>query len=283
MAGVLLKINSLYKSLPESERLVGDYIVDNADRVGIQSISDIAKSSNVSVASVSRLSKKLGYKTIKQLKVDLVESLMLNSVESMFEEINGKDSDDDIIKKVFLGNIKSLEDTLNLVEHKDLVKAAKLLAKASRVLFLGIGSSSHIAKDAALRFALLDIQAESYSDPQEMLVHGLRARKGYVVVTFSHSGRSVMPVRCMALAKKNGAMTIGISNYMKSPVHKASNLFLCTSFPESGVKVAALSSRIAQMGIVDCLYLLTARYIKPLKKASMFNEYAEQMLRLAEK
>ena len=283
MAGVLLKITSLYKSLPESEKQVANYIADNADRVGIQSISDIAKSSNVSVASVSRLSKKLGYKTIKQLKVDLVEGLLPGSVESIFEEISGSDNDDDTIKKVFLGNIKSLEDTLKLVEYKELVKAAKLLAKAPRVLFLGIGSSSHIAKDAALRFALLDIQAESDSDPQEMLVHGLRAQKGDVVLAFSHSGRSVMTVKCLALAKKNGAVTIGVSNYMKSPLHETSDIFLCTSFPETRVKVAALSSRIAQMCILDCLYLLTVRYIKPLKKASIFNEYSEQMLRLAEK
>ncbi len=283
MAGVLLKINSLYKSLPESERQVADYIVGNADKVGVQSISDIARSANVSVASVSRLSKKLGYETIKQLKVDIVEGLLLDSVESIFEEISSRDNDNDIIKKVFLGNIKSLDDTLKLINHSKLVKAAKLLAKASRVLFLGIGSSSHIAKDAALRFALLDIQAESYSDPQEMLVHGLRAQKGDVVLAFSHSGRSVMPVKCLGLAKKNGAVTIGISNYMKSPVHEASDIFLCTSFPESRVKVAALSSRIAQMCLVDCLYLLTARYIKPLKKASIFNEYAEQILRFAEK
>ena len=283
MAGVLLKINSLYKSLPESEKLVADYIIGNAEKVGIQSISDIAESANVSVASVSRLSKKLGYETIKQLKVDVVQGLLPDSVESIFEEINGKDNDDDVITKIFLGNIKSLKDTLKLVDYKDLVKAAKLLAVASKVLFLGIGSSGHIGKDAALRFALLDIQAESYSDPQQVLVHSLRAQKGDVVLAFSHSGRSVMTVKCLELAKKNKAVTIGVSNYMKSPIHKASDIFLCTSFSESRVKVAALSSRIAQMCIVDCLYLLTARYIKMLKKASIFNEYAEQMLRLAEK
>ncbi|NIA17367.1 MAG: SIS domain-containing protein [Planctomycetes bacterium] len=283
MAAVSLKIKSLYKSLPESEKQVADYIVANADKAGIQSISDIAKSANVSIASVSRLSKKLGYRTIKQLKVDVVEGLLPGNVESIFEDINGSDSDNSIIKKIFLGNIKSLDDTLNLINHSYLVKAAKSLARASRVLFLGIGSSGHIVKDAALRFALLDIQAESYSDPQEMLVHGLCAKKGDVVLAFSHSGRSIMTVKCLELAKKNRAMTIGISNYMKSPVHKASDIFLCTSFPESSVKVAALSSRIAQMCIVDCLYLLTARYIKPLKKVSIFNEYAEQMLRLSEK
>ena len=89
-----------------------------------------------------------------------------------------------------------------------------------------------------------------------------------------------MTIYALQQALSKGAITIGISNYLKSPLEKESSIFLCSSFPESRVKVAALSSRIAQMCLIDAVYLLTARHMKsPLRKADVLNAAAEKLLR----
>ena len=76
MAGVLVKIGALKKNLPKAERLVADYLEKSPEKAGFQSISEIAESVSVSVASVSRLSKKLEYANYKELRMDLAMAVM---------------------------------------------------------------------------------------------------------------------------------------------------------------------------------------------------------------
>ena len=280
MAGILVKIGALKKSLPEAERHVADYISKNPEKAGFQSISAMAELAGVSVASVSRLTKKLGLGNYKELRMSLAaEIIPEENLGAIYESIKPSDNAEQITEKVFAGNIKSLEDTFKIINHKDLKKAAEKFSKAKRLVFFGIGSSGHICKDAALRFGLLDIQAESYSDSQEVIVQSLRLNKSDVAVGISHSGRSQITVEALKIAKDSGAVSIGISNYLKSPLDKNSDIFLCTSFAENRVKVAALSSRIAQMCLLDALYLLTAKQKKMFKKAELMNNYVEELLR----
>jgi RpiR family transcriptional regulator, carbohydrate utilization regulator len=280
MAGMLVKIGALRENLPNAERLVADYLANSPEKAGFQSISDIAESVSVSVASVSRLSKKLGYANYKDLRADLAHEIVPEDhIGDIYKSIKPSDSDEDIAAKVFSGNIKSLKDTSKILNHNDLKKAAEKISKARRLIFFGFGSSGHICKDAALRFSFLDMQAESYSDSLEIIVQALRLGKDDVAVGISHSGRSRITVEALKIVKNNNATTISISNYLKSPLDKYSDIFLCTSFAENRVKVAALSSRIAQMCILDTLYLLTAKHKRVFKKAELMNNYTEELLR----
>ena len=50
-----------------------------------------------------------------------------------------------------------------------LVKASEAISRAERLVFLGIGSSGNIGRDAALRFSHLGIQANACLDTYDML------------------------------------------------------------------------------------------------------------------
>ena len=82
------------------------------------------------------------------------------------------------------------------------------------------------------------------------------------------------------LAREKGAFTVGISNYPRSPLREASEIFFCTSFPENRVKVAAISSKVAQMCILDALYLLVARHAEGLWDVERINSLTEKMIRM---
>ena len=283
MAGALVIIKSLYDSLSQTQRRLADYILDHGDEIAFLSVHELAGLAGVSVASISRFARTIGYQSFKDFKTQLGKD-SLSSFEAIYQAITPSDSDEDIIEKVFLGNIKSLEETLNILNRDDLVRAARVLSRSERMVFLGIGSSGNIAHDAALRFAQLDIQAEAYSDSYQMFIQALRMKKRDVAFGISHSGRSRVTVEALELASGNGATTIGMSNYLKSPLHEKSDVFLCTSFPESRVEAAALSSLIAQMCLIDALYLLVARYKKvSFRRAERLNARVEQTLRLSVK
>ena len=283
MANVLLTVRSLYERLSPTQRQLADYLLRSSEEVPFLSVHELARFAGVSVASISRFARAIGYESFKEFKVQLGKDARPTFI-SIYQAITPEDSDEEIIGKVFRGNITSLEETLKILNRAELIRAAKMVSGSPRTVFFGIGSSGNIAHDAALRFSQLDMQAEAFSDSYQILNQALRVRKNEVACGISHSGRSVTTVQALELAAENGAATIGISNYLKSPLHEKSDLFLCTSFPESQVKVAALSSRIAQMCLIDALYLLVARHKKlSLRRMERLNSYTEQTLRLPPK
>lgn len=281
MSGVLLKVRSLYRTLPNAEKSVAKYVMENPVEAPFKTVRQVAEKSNVSVASVSRFAQKLGFANFKNFRVELARDSS-DLVTNLYNAVTPVDSDAEIIRKVFLGQIKSLEDTMKILNIKDLIHAMQAIVECRRIVFFGVGSSGNIAHDAALRFCYIGSHADAYSDASQILLHASRAEPDTVVVGISHSGRSTVVVQGLQIAAKNRAKTIGISNYSRSPLHDACEVFFCTAFTEDRVKVAALSSEIAQVCLIDALVLLTAKHSKQMFDPEEVNNLTEKLLRIQE-
>jgi DNA-binding MurR/RpiR family transcriptional regulator len=281
MSGALANVRSFYRRLPQAQRRVADCVLARQGEVPLLSVHRVAKLAGVSVASVSRFARELGYADFKAFKAQLGRET-LTPFNRIYGAVAPADGEAAIVEKVFAGNIRSLQETLGALNRRDLGQAAAALARCRRLLFIGIGSSGQIARDAALRFSQLDLQAEGYSESYELLNQCVRTKRGDVVFGLSHSGRSAITVEGLRLAQRNGALTLGMSNYLRSPLHAASRLFFCTAFAETRVRAAALSSRVAQMCLLDALYLLVARRRKRrLATVDRLDRCVERTLRLS--
>jgi RpiR family transcriptional regulator, carbohydrate utilization regulator len=282
MSGMTIKMRSILKELPVSERDTAVFALNNISKVPYLSIYDVAKSANVSVAAVSRLAKKVGCKSFKEFKVELAQDIE-SGISAVHQGITNKDSDKECVRKVFGSNITSLQDTLKIVDIASLIEAAEAIVSGKRVIFFGFGSSGYIAMDAALRFSHLGIDAQAYANNLELIIKALSIPQDEVVVGISHSGRSEIILKAMELAAKRGALTIGISNYPKSPLHKICKILLCTAFSESLVRAAAVSSRVSQICLIDALQVLVARNMKDLGVAARMNKIVEEEFRSGNK
>jgi len=277
--GVLVKIRSLYSSLPKAERAVADYILANAEAAPRRSVQQFARSGSVSVASVSRFVRKMGFVDFKDFKLELARETGVTG-KYLFEQITRRDTDAEVARKVFLGTILSIEDTLKIMPLEDLVAAARAICTCKRLVLFGIGGSGYMARDEAMRFSYLDFQAEGFVDASQILLQAMRVHAGDVVIGISHSGRSSITVEGLRISRDRGGVTIGVSNYPRSPLREVSRYFFCTSFPETRVNVAALSSRAAQLCVLDALYLLTARHARRIWDVDNVNALTERMLRI---
>lgn len=272
------KIKILEPSFTSSEKKVADFLCFNKKDTPFLTIYNVAKSTGVSTATVTRFAKKMGCRNFSELKIFFAKQSS-GSLHEIFSAIEPKDTDEEIVKKVFHGNKKSLEDTLHITDISKLTALARKIVTAKRLICIGIGGSGNVAQDAALRFSHLDLQSEAYTDYYHILIQMLRADVNTVVIGISHSGRSTITVEGLKMAREQNATTVGISNYYNSPLARVSDYFFCTSFPETGVKVAALSSRIAQLCLIDAIYLLVAKYKKKLWDVSKLNDLTNKLLR----
>lgn len=279
MSNTLAKINSCMTAFSRAEKRVAEYVRGHLEKAPSLSVHEVARTVGVSVASVSRMARKLGYPSFKEFKIGLARETP-SPISTIYRAIAPDDSGPTVTRKVFAGNIQSLQDTLKILDVGACVRAARAMSEAERIVFVGIGSSGYVAQDAALRFLHLDIQAEACADSYQMLVRAMQAGKKQVVVGISHSGRSLGTVKALGVARDNGATTVGISNYVKSPLRNVSRIFFCTAFRESGVKAAALSSAVAQMCLIDALYVLVARQGRVTPKVERVNSMVEQYCRI---
>lgn len=276
MSSVLGRIQNFRMSLTPSEKKVADFLVHQPTEAIECAIGEVAKRSEVSMSSVSRLATTLGYRDWKELRLNLAKE-SAGAANPVFSDVSSDDSDASVVQKIFAANTASLQETLRQIRMEDIDKAVKTIKKTDRIVFFGTGGSGCYARDEAIRFAHLDLAADAYTETFPMMLQAARLTKGQVAFGFSNAGRSRSTVAAMAEAKRNGALTIGISNCRHIPLEKESTIFFCTSFPQQGGITAALTPRIALSCIMDCIYVLSAHHGRIAAKV----EYLDQLIESA--
>ena len=83
-------------------------------------------------------------------------------------------------------------------------------------------------------------------------------KQNYVAVVISSSGSTKDSVETARTAKKVGATVIGISAGVKSPLHKFCDYYIAVDSQEAAVWLAPLCSRIAQVALLDALFVSVA-------------------------
>lgn len=77
---------------------------------------------------------------------------------------------------------------------------------------------------------------------------------GDVAIGLSHTGTTIDTIDALRAAQHRGATTISVTNHEMSPIAAVSDLLLTTAARETTFSTGAMSSRIAQFTVVDCLF-----------------------------
>ena len=80
-----------------------------------------------------------------------------------------------------------------------------------------------------------------------------------VAVGFSHSGSTLVTIEALQIARKNGARTIAITNYLGSPIAEAADVVICSTAQGSPLLGENAAARIAQLTILDTIFVLVAQ------------------------
>jgi DNA-binding MurR/RpiR family transcriptional regulator len=72
-------------------------------------------------------------------------------------------------------------------------------------------------------------------------------------LTISHSGSTHETVMATRLAKEAGAHTICLTNFGRSPIQAFADIVLFTMARETRFRTEAMTSRLAQLAIIDVL------------------------------
>jgi DNA-binding MurR/RpiR family transcriptional regulator len=271
----LLKIRSLYNSFTKKEKKIADYVLNNSNVI-YMSITELAEACDVGETTIIRFCRKLGTKGYQEFKLVLARE-MVSPEEDVHQNIGPLDDLESIIKKTTQANISAIEDTVKVVSSDELDKAINAILNADKVDIYGVGASAFTAGDAKYKLMRIGINAEAIGDPHIQCMSTVNLTPKSVAMGISFSGSTKDTVDSLTLAKETGAFTIAITNYEKSPITKVADAVLLTSAKETPLRSGALTSKIAQLHIIDILYTCIA--IKKKEKSyEILNKTAEAVL-----
>ncbi|MBP3736663.1 MAG: MurR/RpiR family transcriptional regulator [Lachnospiraceae bacterium] len=243
--------------LTPKERAIFDHILAHEKEIIHMSISEVAERCGISEASLVRFSKKLGYKGFQALKISVAQECV-EPIRQFHESLSTNDSAEVIAQKIFRSYMQALDDSLRVLEPSALEQAAEVISSAHRVIFVAAGGSENVAQDAVNKLLRIGIAAYAFEDYNMQKMLSSVATERDVVIAISHSGATISTIDSLKQAKENGAVCIAITNSGKSPILKYCDICLFTSSQETFYKSEALSSRIAQLTVIDTLITIIA-------------------------
>lgn len=278
---IIIYARSIVPSLAKKERRVANFICNDYEELQNISINDLSKRLNVSIATVTKVSKKLkcsGYLDLKKKIADYLVSVSkldqsnLLLAHELVEEFTTHDSNQDIINDVFTQSIVALQETLNTVTSEEIDLVAKKLVEQLRgqlsnqtshhhtIYLFGIGGSGILCADFQHKLLKIGINAVFFNDVNMQLMAASLSKPGDIGIAISHSGSSQNPIKCLSMIAQHQGLTIAVTNRAMSPITSVAQYSLLSTSRNSPVVGENAAARLAQLTILDAIFsILTVR------------------------
>lgn len=253
-----MRLNDIMDDLPASEQKIAVYLVNNLNDVVGLSVEELASRSYSSQAAVVRLCKKLGCRGYREFSLSLASELAVarqnRSQGRECPDIRAGDRACNVIESVCRHNMRAIEDTVTLIEPDQVELAAGKLFSARRVDVYAVAASHLAALDAQQKLMRIGKHVSAYSDPHLMLSSAASLGPEDAVLALSWSGEAREVLHACDAARQAGAFIISISRLGQVSLSSYSDVHFGLSAPESTLVSGAMSSRIAQMTMIDILF-----------------------------
>lgn len=249
---VLARVRTQLPNLARSARQIADVVLQQPEEIMRMSVTELAEAADVSEGSVINFCRQLGMTGFQQFKLSLAQE-SVQPVQYIQEDLARDDTPELICRKIFGAGIQALRDTLSVLEPKALARAVEALSTAKRIEVYGIGSAAPIAEDAYYRMLRIGLEAKVVVDSHVQAISASRTGPDVAVLTISHSGATIETVAATRLAKEAGAKTVVVTNFARSPIQAYADIVLFTMARETKFRTEAMTSRIAQLCVVDAL------------------------------
>ena len=244
---IVSRIKERLGHLRQSEQAVAQLILADLQFAASASISDLAGKANVSHASITRLAKALGCSNVRDMKLQLAQSL---AVGERFINENTTQRED--IPAIYKAIHDILDINAGLIKQADVEQAAQYIANSRHSLIFGVGGgSSVVAQECHNRLFRLDILSNAYSDPVMMRMTAASVDVSDVVVMLSLTGCARDLIDTARIAKEYGAKVIAICP--QSELADLATIHLPIKTNESDYIFTPSTARYAMLAAVDVL------------------------------
>ena len=258
MDSLLFLIKAKLEKLPESERKIAQFILKERKNVIYWNLSELAKHAGSSQSAVIRLCKKLGIPGFQDLKIMLARDVFGSKDErvSPAVDLEVEKNTRSIVKNVIAGSIQLMRELEGYIDLAAVERAVEIIETAKGIHFFGIGTSGIVALDFYHKLERIGYQCSYISDSHLQITAACSLKAGSLAVFVSYSGGTAEMVKAAKEAKANGAKILTLTKKGRSALADLSDVALFVPVSESVLRQGASSSRIAQLIVIDILFLI---------------------------
>jgi DNA-binding MurR/RpiR family transcriptional regulator len=261
---VLDALRSALPRLGPAETRVAETLLRDPEAAVNATAATLATLARVSPASVVRLARTLGFAGLPDLRVRLAQDLSRRAVELERSEIaegtiNASDPLADMVAKLAFHEARTIEQTARALDLDALDRVAHAVADSHHTAVFGVGASGLAAADLAQKLQRIGLMCLSAADTHVQMTHAALADERTTAIALSFSGGTVDVVQALEVAGRAGAYTVAVTNDDRSPLARAAQAVLRTPAREATARAAALASRMAQLAVVDFLFMRVAQ------------------------
>ena len=257
---VLQYIKQNFESFTDREKSIAEYLLSNKKSIISMSAKEIGDVTNTSAPTVVRFSKKIGFDSLNEMKLQLSLNLQSDEDNADFEYLHSDLSTKNIIRGVKSSIDSIMNQTVGVLKEEELEKAIDILNKANNVYIFSVGNSSLVAMDFYYKLSRINKRCIAHNDTHLQMTASALMEKGDVAIAISYSGETKEVLKCVENAKKDGVPVIAITkSSISNTLADLSDIVLRVPFVEKSLREGAMSSRISQLAVIDMLFLGMAR------------------------
>ena len=256
MKNILILLQEYSAGASPAEQGVIEFILNSPETAANSNIKQLSTLTYTSQSTIVRLCTKIGFSGYREFRNVLYGELeaLKRTLRDDRPEISGSDSIEEIAKKVTHANIMSLEETLHLLDADTISKCVALIESCRTLGLFGVGAGLVVARDAYMKMLRINKPCVFNDDWHNQRLQAQNLGKDDLAIVISYSGRTREVVECTRILAKNHCPIIAITQNQSSPVAQLSTHNIYIPSTEQMLRSGAMSSRMAQMNVIDILY-----------------------------
>ncbi len=260
---VLSALRGRYAGLQPSMQKVADVLLTDPVGCAGLTVTELAGRCGVSASTVMRLCHVVGCDGYRELRTRLASEAAVNHARGVRQhpqgDISAGDSVESVVHKIVHTDVQAVEDTVAGLSMHDVLHVVDRILSAHRVLVFGIGASGLVAMDLESKLTRIGLPVRAFSESHAALMSAALLTPADVMVAISHSGTTAEVLDVLKVSNAANAASVAITNGASSPLAHSVDHCLLTAAHESSFRSAATASRLAQLIMVDCVFVAAAQ------------------------
>lgn len=271
---ILVRLRQTLPDLSPSEQRIARSALDDPSGVAGLRITEVAERNSTSTATVARFCKRVGFEGYKSFCLALARA-GANEHGRRLEfgvsegDIDTADTMAEVVSKLAFQEARAVQETAAMLDLAQLDRVVNAIIAAPVVDLFGSASSGLAAQDLQQKLRRIGYQANASSDAHLALTSAAVLPPRSVAIAFSHSGETEEALSTLHTATQRDAFTVAVTNFPGSPLAQAADAVLTTAARETRFRYGAMSSRMAQLMIVDLIFLGVAQRSPDAVSASL--------------
>jgi DNA-binding MurR/RpiR family transcriptional regulator len=260
-----------HTSFSDAEQSLVNYLIDHPEDLQDMTTQKIANLTHTNPTSLIRVAKKMGFKGWLDLKEAYLEEWQyLNSHFTAIDANLPYEQTDHLISiahKINTLQQNTLQDTLSLIDSKDLEHAQKLLLNADEIKIFASQTNALIAQDFVTKMRRINKKVIISSTYDYSTYEAFNSDNRTCALIISYTGEDGFFIKCMETLKKQGASTISLTSIGNNPIATHSDCSLkITTREKLYSKIGNFTSTTSIIYLLNLLYsiVFTANYEKNL-------------------